>query len=284
VGRQHHLRVRQGTWTPSLAQTTSAAASAIARRVVALPPVMVTNPSTPSLAWSKHLKVRESCRPLEAPPAAPTSGLAADQAARNSAVATAGTSLAPSRYIAWTCSSGTSRSSGSVTTQALVPTTDRPRWGRTMSPSPAGCRRLTTRSQSRPRSASSTPGDGRTGTSAPAMAASRSHHGPVALTTRSAWTSASRPARWSWTATPVTRPAWRSRPVTSVNGRRSAPLRRAVAKNRSGSRMASMVASGTHTAAFSAGVRPGSSRSASAAVRSLVGMSQAAQAARKPGR
>ena len=36
----------------------------MARRVVALPPVMVTNPSTPSVpAWSKHLKVRDSSRP-----------------------------------------------------------------------------------------------------------------------------------------------------------------------------------------------------------------------------
>jgi hypothetical protein len=134
--------------------------------------------------------------------------------------------------------------------------------GRTMSP--AGCRRLTTMLQSRPRSASSTPGDGRTGTSAPAMPASRSHHGPVALTTRSARISASRPRRCSWTATPVTRAPWRSRPVTSVNGCKAAPLRRALAKNRSGSRMASMVASGTHTVAFSAGLRPGSSWSASA--------------------
>ena len=221
----------------------------MARRVVALPPVMVTKPSTPSVAaWSKHLKVRDSSRP---PPVAeaPISGRAADQAARSAALATAGTSLAPSRYMAWTCSSGTSRSSGSSTVQALVPTIDNPRWGTTMSPSPAGCRRLTTRSHSRPTSASSTPVDGWTGTVAPVTA----------------------------------RPAVSS-PVTSVNGRSWAPLRRAVAKNRGGSRMASMVASGTHTAALSAGFRPGSTDRASAAVNSRAGMPQAAQPARNRGR
>jgi hypothetical protein len=85
----------------------------MARRVVALPPVMVTNPSTASVtAWSKHLKVSDSSRPPHWPPEAPISGRAADQAARSAAEATAGTGLAPSRYIACTCSSGTSRSSG----------------------------------------------------------------------------------------------------------------------------------------------------------------------------
>jgi hypothetical protein len=69
-----------------------------------------------------------------------------------------------------------------------------------------------------------------------------------------------------------------------VKGCSFAPLRRALAKNRSGSRMASMVASGTHTAALIAGLRPGSSRSASAVVSSLAGMPQAAHASRNPGR
>ena len=116
------------------------------------------------------------------------------------------------------------------------------------------------------------------------MAARRSHQGPVALTTRSAASSASAPVRWSRSVTPVTaRPAVSS-PVTSVNGRSWAPLRWAVAKNRSGSRMASMVASGTQTAALSAGFRPGSTARASAAVSSRVGMPQAAQPARNLGR
>src|SRR4029453_1383305 len=70
-------RVRQGASTPSLAQTRSAVASAMARRVVALPPVMVTNPSTPSVtAWSKHLNVRDNSRPPAWPPEAPISGRA----------------------------------------------------------------------------------------------------------------------------------------------------------------------------------------------------------------
>jgi len=189
---------------------------------------MVTRPSTPSPAWSKHLKVRDSSLPVAAP-AAPTSGRAADQAARTVAVATAGTNRAPSRNIASTWSAGTSRSSGSSTTHELVPTTERPRCGSTMSPSPARCRRLTTSPQRRPRSASSTPD-------------------------------------------------------TSVKGRSTAPLARAVAKKRSGSRIASMVASGTQTAAFSVGARPGSSRSAWSGESSLVGIEQAAQAARKPAR
>ena len=116
------------------------------------------------------------------------------------------------------------------------------------------------------------------------MVARRSHQGPVALTTRSAASSASAPVRWSRSATPVTvRPAVSS-PVTSVNGRSWAPLRWAVAKNRRGSRMASMVASGTHTAALSAGFRPGSRARASSTVSSWAGIPQAAQPARKLGR
>ena len=106
----------------------------------------------------------------------------------------------------------------------------------------------------------------------------------MALTTRSAASSASAPVRWSRSVTPVTaRPAVSS-PVTSVNGHSWAPLRWAEAKNRSGSRMASMVASGTQTAALSAGFRPGSTARASAAVSSRVGMPQAAQPARNLGR
>ena len=45
-----------------------------------------------------------------------------------------------------------------------------PRCGTTMSPSPDACRRLITMLHSRPRSASITPGEGRIGTSTPAMA------------------------------------------------------------------------------------------------------------------
>ena len=72
--------------------------------------------------------------------------------------------------------------------------------------------------------------------------------------------------------------------MTSVNGRSRAPPCCAVAKNRSGSRMASMVASGTHTAALRAGFSPGSRPRASVAVSSRVGMPQAAQPARNLGR
>ena len=56
--------------------------------------------------------------------------------------------------------------------------------------------RLMTMLQRRPRRASRTPGEGRIGTSTPAIAATFSDHGPVALTTRSAWISPSR-CRWS---------------------------------------------------------------------------------------
>ena len=69
--------------------------------------------------------------------------------------------------------------------------------------------------------------------------------------------------------------------MTSVNARSWAPLCWAVAKKRNGSRMASMVASGTHTAAFKAGFSPGSRSTASTGVSSRVGMPQAAQPARK---
>jgi hypothetical protein len=115
------------------------------------------------------------------------------------------------------------------------------------------------------------------------MAASRSHHGPVALTTTSADTSPSAPVTWSWVTTPVIRRLACSTPVTSVKGRSSAPPSRAVAKKRSGSRMASMVASGTHTAALRARLRPGSRARAWAGRSSRAGMPQAAQAATNPG-
>ena len=88
-----------------------------------------------------------------------------------------------------TWSSGTERSSGSSTTQEVVPTIERPRCGTTMSPSPDLCIRLITMLQNRPRSASSTPGEGEIGTLAPAIAATFPDHGPAALTTRSAWNS-----------------------------------------------------------------------------------------------
>ena len=151
----------------------SAVASAIARSVVALPPEMVTNPSTPSRsAWSKHLKVRDSSRPVWLP-ASPINGRTADQAARSSACATAGTSLEPSSTIVRMWSSGRCSSSGSSTTQELVPITLKPRCGSTMSPSPDLCSRLTTMWHQRPRTATSTPGEHRTGTSTPAISAIR---------------------------------------------------------------------------------------------------------------
>ena len=53
--------------------------------------------------------------------------------------------------------------------------------------------RLITMLQRRPRSASSTPGEGRIGTSTPAMAAIFSDQGPAALITTSAWISVSLP-------------------------------------------------------------------------------------------
>ncbi len=88
-------RVRHGASIPNLRHTTSAQSSAMPRKVVALPPVMVTNPSTPSSsAWSIVLNVRESSRPLSAS-FEPISGRAADHAARNSAPATAGIELRP---------------------------------------------------------------------------------------------------------------------------------------------------------------------------------------------
>src|SRR6266516_1443382 len=71
-------RVRQGSSIPSLWQTTSAQTSAIPRSVVALPPVIVTNPSIPSVsAWSIVLNVRDSSRPVSVS-RAPISGRAAD--------------------------------------------------------------------------------------------------------------------------------------------------------------------------------------------------------------
>ena len=55
--------------------------------------------------------------------------------------------------------------------------------------------RLITMLHRRPRRASSTPGEGRMGTSTPAMAATFSDHGPAALITTSAWISESLPVR-----------------------------------------------------------------------------------------
>ena len=62
-GKSRSSRVRQGMSRPSFPQTMLDPASAIARAVVALPPVMVIKPSTPSCPWSKHLKVRLHSRP-----------------------------------------------------------------------------------------------------------------------------------------------------------------------------------------------------------------------------
>ncbi len=165
-------------------------------------------------AWSIVLNVRDSSRPLSAS-CEPINGRAADHAARNSAVATAGMSSAPSSYIRWTWSSGTSSSSGSSTVHDDVPTIDNARCGTTMSPSPERCMRLMTMLQRRPRSASITPGEGWIGTLTSAIRATFSDHGPVAFTTRSARSSPSRPVTRSWTATPPTTPCSTTRPCTS---------------------------------------------------------------------
>ena len=58
----------------------------------------------------------------------------------------------------------------------------------------------------------------------------------------------------------------------------------AVAKKRSGMRIASIVASGTRTATFSAGFRSGSSRSASSGRSTWVGMPARSHPSRKSGR
>ena len=142
----------------------------------------------------------------------------------------------------------------------------------TMSPSPDLCIRLITMLQNRPRSARSTPGEGAIGTLAPAIAATFPDHGPAALTTRSAWISpvlaghvvadgSARHARRRGRA-------GRSPPCTAGS---RAPLWRAVAKNRSTSRIGSTVASGTRTAASNSGFRLGSECSASCGVQPLHG-------------
>ncbi len=102
---------------------------------------------------------------------------------------------------------------------------------------------------SRPRRASRTPGDGLIGTSTPAMRATDSDHGPVAFTTMSARSSPSVPVTWSRSAAPFTVPCSTMRSSTSMKLYRAAPWCFAVARKRSGSRIASIVASGTRTAA-----------------------------------
>ena len=154
---------------------------------------------------------------------------------------------------------------------------DRPRCGTMMSPSPDLCMRLRIMWHRRPWSASSTPGDGRIGTSTPAKAAIRPLHGPQALTTTSARNSPSLPVTRSRTTAPLTSPFVRSRPVTCMNGASVAPLCAAVAKKRSGMRIGSTVASGTRTAAFSSGLRLGSRRSACAGVSRCARMPHASQ-------
>ena len=81
-----------------------------------------------------------------------------------------GSASSPRRSCAARGPAGTPRSSGSSTTHELVPTTESARCGTTMSPSPEACRRFTTMLQSRPRTASITPGEGRIGTSTPGHA------------------------------------------------------------------------------------------------------------------
>ncbi len=136
----------------------------------------------------------------------------------------------------------------------------------------------------RPRKASNTPGEGRMGTSTPAMVAICSDQGPVAFTVTSARISASRPVTWSWIAAPLTTPSWSSKPVTSTWFSSSAPLCFAVAKNRIGIRIASIVASGTRTAAFSCGFSIGSMRRACCGVSCSAGMPDASHPSRKLGR
>ena len=252
---------------------------------MALPPVIVTSPSTPSVSlWSKVLNVRDSSRPVSASPREPTSGRAADHAARRSASRTAGISLAPSEYIRSTWSSGTERSSGSSTTHELVPTTDRPRCGTTMSPSPDLLKAVDD------------------GVAEPAAEGEQDARGRADrhVDTRHRrdllrpWArrvdheirveSSLRPVTWSCTTAPLTRPPWIGSSVTSVYDRMSAPLWCAVAKKRSASRIASIVPSGIRTAALSSGLRFGSSRSAWAGVGDCVGIPQAAQPSRNGSR
>ena len=138
--------------------------------------------------------------------------------------------------------------------------------------------------QRRPRTASITPGLGRIGTSAPAMTATCSDHGPVAFTTRSAPMRVSMPVIRSRTRAPETAPPDTSRSVTSTQLNRSAPLALAVAKKRSGMRIASIVASGTRTATFRSGFSIGSRRSASSGCSTWVGMPVSSHPSRNPGR
>ena len=212
-------RVRQVASTPSLAQTRSAVASAMARRVVALPPVMVTNPSTPSVtAWSKHLKVRDSSRP---PPSGAAGG--ADQRPGRGpggplggrghrrdqlgALAVHRLDMLVGHLQVVGVADGPG--AGPDDRQAPLGHHDVPVAGRVQAVDDQVTQPADQRQEHL--------GDGWTGTVAPAMAARRSHQGPVALTTRSAASSASAPVRWSRSVTPVTARSAVSSPVTSVN-------------------------------------------------------------------
>ena len=171
---------------PTLRQMTSAVVSAIPRSVVPLPPVMVTNPSTPSV--SRVIEALEGPAQLAARVGVARPDERAGGRPGGAALGRArppGSASSPRRTIRSTWSSGTPRSSGSSTTHELVPTTDRPRWGTMMSPSPEAWSRLMTMLHQRPRTASITPGEGRIGTSSRPSRAICSAHGPVAFTTRS---------------------------------------------------------------------------------------------------
>ena len=90
------------------------------------------------------------------------------------------------------------------------------RCGTTISPSEGLFKRLTTMLFSRLLIVTMTPAVGETGTSTPAILATFSAHGPVALMTRSAPSVSVFPVRWSSIFTPVTLRPERVRSVTSV--------------------------------------------------------------------
>ena len=186
VGKQHGLAGAAPASTPSLRQITSAHSSAIPRSVVPLPPVIVTNPSTPSdSAWSYVLKVLESSRPLSAP-VSPISGRAADQAARNRRRRDRGDQPRalldhPANMVL-----GDLEVVG-VLDRPRARADDRQRALRHDDVAVAGAvQAVHHHVHRRPRTATITPGEGRTGTLTPAIVATCSLHGPVAFTTTSA--------------------------------------------------------------------------------------------------
>ncbi len=207
--------------------------------------------------WSKHLNVRLSSRPVDAP-RDPMSGRAADQVARDSArIGPRGSSSRPRRNMLSHVVLGHAQVVRVVARPtSSCPTTDSSRCGTTMSPSPglveavddhvarAGRGR---RAGRRARAGSARPRRPWRRSSRP-RARRRSRRGR--RRSRSLAPCGGRGPR-----TPVTHAvAGRSsRRLRSTAGW-SAPLRWAVAKNRSGMRIASMVASGTWIAPLQRGV------------------------------